>query len=183
MKKRDIKIGESYAVSIYVGLDRCAPRGTILADLGSGEWRVHFDSPIHQHYSYLRLAREGDDPKHVSHDCTVTSRDIFSHWDEYFADFEEKRQQQEQFQDQAERFKAVAEQSLVAFSEVIDRHGLRGEVNHTCLGRTGGTPESDIRLTITPELLDQITQALAACPAPPTTEATDPVSELLGLVP
>lgn len=142
---------------------------------------VHFDSLMHQRYGYLRPAHESDDPSYVGHDCTVTSRDISARWDEYFPDFEERRKQREQFQDQAERFKTVAEQALAAFNEVIDRRGLREQVNSASLGRAGGTPESNIHFAITPELLDQITRALSSQPLPPATEATDPVSELLGL--
>lgn len=182
MKKRDIKIGKSYAISAGVydmfGMPR-APRGTILADLDGGEWTVHFDQPMYNpSHGYLRPVEstDGYNPHHIHQDCTVCSRDIFGPWDKYTEDYKKEQNRLRQFQEQLERAQQDAGRAIADFERLLEQK----EQEEMCIdARTfplPNVPEVGVRLAISPELLKEISEALRSYQKPTEPSA---VSDLL----
>lgn len=170
MKKCDIKIGETYTViftSWYMRAeDKQATRATVVADLGYGAWQAHFDEPMYNpNCSTLRSVEAGDDPRHISHECTIWSRHIVAPFDEYTS-----------LQERFSTARSIGEQVLTDFGKALNRRGQSDLCLDASISPIPGEPEVSIHLNILPGLLEEIAQALSKVH---DRQAPDAVSRLL----
>ena len=167
MKAKDIKIGEDYAVvgsrSSYS--EKYAVRGTIIADEGSGVWKVRFSEPMYLSYGSIKPASEGEPPHYgqgpratPSEETTTDSRCLLAPWEDHTAKLAAEEQAR-----QSQELRLDDEQQIVAplveeFKSILEWHGLSLEKPFNAVPQRtwGEAPRWCANLTLTLDVLDVV---------------------------
>lgn len=167
MRAKDIEIGKTYAVvgSRSSHTEKSAVPGVVLADEGSGSWRVRFEEPMYLQWGNLKPASQGKPPTYGNmpepvpvEETAMDSRLLLAPWDDHVAKLAAEEREE---QSQAQRLED--EQQIVAplieeLRSVLEWHGLSLEppFNAQPQRTWGESPRWCANLTLPPEVLDVV---------------------------